>query len=109
MNVLIIDDEHQLIELFEGFSDNCGSTIMGANNHADAINLLSKHSFDIIICDLHMPDGNGIDFFTEHKGLFGDSKFFLLTGDTAFTPPEGITHVYKKPEDIKLIISLITE
>jgi len=77
--ILIIDDEEPLRKLLsriislEGFKTEEAGTIKAgwtALNHKEP---------DVILCDVRLPDGNGVDFVKEAKAKFPLSEFILLT------------------------------
>ena len=45
----------------------------------DALKQLRKQSFDVILCDVFLPDGNGVDFIFEIKKYSNDAEVILLT------------------------------
>ena len=66
-NILIIDDEEQLRELLSRIISLEGFTVLDANNLRSAMKVLEKEPVDIILCDVKLPDGNGVDFIKEVK------------------------------------------
>src|SRR5882672_4238032 len=78
-NILIIDDEEQLRKLLgriislEGFKvDEAGSIKAG-------FDILKRKEIDVILCDVKLSDGNGVDFVKEAKAKFPFNEFILLT------------------------------
>src|SRR6478672_3702902 len=78
-NILIIDDEGPLRKLLsriislEGFKVEQSGTIKTAND------VLRHKQIDVILCDVKLPDGNGVDFVKEAKSKFPLSEIILLT------------------------------
>lgn len=78
-NVLIIDDEEQLRKLLvriislEGFETYEAGTIGAAWTKLDHKNP------DVVLCDVKLPDGNGVDFVKTAKSKFPLTEFILLT------------------------------
>jgi DNA-binding NtrC family response regulator len=78
-NILIIDDEEPLRKLLgriislEGFETEEASTIKAAWKALD-----DKES-DVVLCDVKLPDGNGVDFVKEAKAKYPLKEFILLT------------------------------
>ena len=50
------------------------------NNGADALRLLKINSYDLLICDLIMPDTNGRDIVNSIKTMKKRPKVGLITG-----------------------------
>lgn len=66
-NLLLIEDDLALAELVAHFLSLNNFNISIALNAAKARNIIKNHNFDIIVCDVMLPDGNG---FYLAKDLF---------------------------------------
>jgi len=64
-NSLVVDDETDIRELVVLTLERMGITADGAANVEEAKNLLAKHSYDICLTDMRLPDGLGLDI-VEH-------------------------------------------
>lgn len=65
--VLIIDDEEKLRHLLKRIIGLEGFTVVEAATLKDAKNVLQKHAVDIVLCDVKLPDGNGVEFVSYLK------------------------------------------
>lgn len=77
--ILIIDDEEQLRKLLSRIIRLEGFTVVEAGSFAAAKKLLQKEKPDIILCDVKLPDGNGVAMIKEIKELSPLSEIILLT------------------------------
>ena len=77
--ILIIDDEIKLRQLLTRIISLEGIEVSEANNCKEALQLLSKQCFEVIICDVKLPDGSGVDLLTDIKKLHPASEVILLT------------------------------
>jgi len=78
---LIVDDDKLIRDYMDAvFSDE--AIISTACNGREALSLLTKTNFDVVICDFQMPYLNGIDLFKEMKSDKSTTcdKFILCTG-----------------------------
>lgn len=67
MKILIVEDERQVARFIEnGFHENAYTTIW-AKNCEEANNCLTEGEFDLIILDLGLPDGDGLDLLREWR------------------------------------------
>lgn len=67
MRILIVEDEARLAGYIEkGFRENAYTTSW-AKNCAEASDLLSEGEYDLIVLDLGLPDGDGIDLLREWR------------------------------------------
>lgn len=77
--ILIIDDEEQLRKLLARILTLEGYTIYQAGTLKQGSELLSQKSVDIILCDVKLPDGNGVSFIKETKEKYPLVEIVLLT------------------------------
>jgi len=77
--VLIIDDEEQLRSLLKRIIILEGFTVFEAGNLNSGLRLLDKEQVDVILCDVKLPDGSGVDFVKEIKPKFPLVEIILLT------------------------------
>ena len=60
-NVLIVDDEPDLVELVELTLQRMGLNARSAGTLRDAQVMALAEPFDLVLCDMRLPDGNGLD------------------------------------------------
>ena len=77
--VLIVDDERQLRELLAKMVALEGFEVSQADSCRAAMSQIRRAAPDIVICDVKLPDGNGVEFVPEIKKLLPDSEVILLT------------------------------
>jgi len=77
-NILVIDDERKMTILIENALNDEGFAVTSSNSSELALELIDKHSFDIIITDLSMPKVTGIDILEKAKEK-GGSEVILMT------------------------------
>jgi two-component system, NtrC family, response regulator len=77
--VLIIDDEEKLRSLLARLIKLEGFSIIEASTLKQAFKTISREEPDVILCDVKLPDGNGIDFIKEIKSKYPITEFILLT------------------------------
>lgn len=78
-NVLLIDDEARLRELLARLLGLEGFGIEQAASLAAARQILDRQLPDIVLCDVKLPDGSGVDFAGEVKRRFPQLEIALLT------------------------------
>jgi DNA-binding NtrC family response regulator len=77
--VLIVDDEEKLRSLLARIVKLEGFEVLEAPTCKAAIKRLEQSSIDAILCDVKLPDGNGVDLVKEVKGKFPFVEIILLT------------------------------
>ncbi|MBI5372518.1 MAG: sigma-54-dependent Fis family transcriptional regulator [Sphingobacteriales bacterium] len=77
--VLIIDDEEKLRQLLKRIIHLEGFGVKEAGSLKEAKKLLEHESIDAVLCDVKLPDGNGVDFVREIKQKYPGPEIILLT------------------------------
>ena len=79
VQILVIDDEEPIRKLLARIIELEGYKVSTASSCSDALQQLRKQQYDVILCDVFLPDGNGIDFIFDIKKYSNDSAIILLT------------------------------
>jgi two-component system, NtrC family, response regulator len=77
--ILLIDDEDKLRTLLKRIIGLEGFTVHEAANLKIASKILEKEHIDVVLCDVKLPDGNGVDFIKQVKARFPEIEIILLT------------------------------
>ena len=67
VEILVIDDEEPIRKLLARIIELEGYKVSTASCCSDALQQLRKQQFDVILCDVFLPDGNGVDFIFDIK------------------------------------------
>lgn len=80
-NILIVDDEEMIIDLLRHLFKDDGKIDI-AYNGKDALELIEKKFYKLIISDIDMPKMDGISLFTEATSKFPEisNRFLFITG-----------------------------
>jgi DNA-binding NtrC family response regulator len=78
-NILLIDDEEQLRKLLSRIISLEGFAVEQAGTLKAAWQLLSRQEPDIVLCDVKLPDGDGVRFVKELKEKHPLVEIILLT------------------------------
>ena len=81
INVIIVDDHKVVTKGFEHLINESGvAQVTGkAYSVAECRNILAKIQADVLLLDINLPDGNGIDLCTEIKTEYPELKILMLT------------------------------
>lgn len=77
--ILLIDDEEKLRNLMAKIIGFEGFHVMQSENLKLAEKKLMQQEVDVIICDVKLPDGNGVDFIPRIKEIQPNAEVILLT------------------------------
>src|SRR6476469_10235527 len=78
-NILIIDDEEALRKLLSRIIGLEGFIVEEAGTLKAGLDILTRKKIDVILCDVKLPDGNGVDFVKEAKTKYPLTEIILLT------------------------------
>ncbi|MEA9414745.1 sigma-54 dependent transcriptional regulator [Flavobacterium sp. PL02] len=78
-NILIIDDEEKLRHLLARIIRSEGFEVFEAADLKSGFKKLEHNDIDAVLCDVKLPDGNGVDFLQKIKAAFPFTEVILLT------------------------------
>ena len=78
-NILIIDDEEKLRGLLSRIVKSEGFDVLEASDLKSGFKKLEQNNIDVVLCDVKLPDGNGVDFLQKIKSNFPLTEVILLT------------------------------
>lgn len=79
MKVLIVDDENLLRNSLLKYLKNQGYDTAAAENLKFAREIILKDEPDIVLLDVNLPDGNGLELLEWAKNLYPDILFIIIT------------------------------
>jgi len=77
--ILIIDDEEKLRSLMARIIGLEGFEVIQAGDCKSGLKKLEQHSFDVVLCDVKLPDGSGVDLTATIKEKYPQIEIILLT------------------------------
>lgn len=112
-NILLIEDDLPFGKMIQSFLTRNNYHVTSALNGATAIQLCKDQNFDVVLCDLRLPDTNGIDLMTQIKSNNPELPFILMTGyadvsSAVSAIKKGASDYISKPfvpEEVLLIIA----
>nr|AGU10755.1 Response regulator receiver domain [uncultured organism] len=80
LRVLVLDDDHLLLEVMREMLDACGECeIVLESDARQALARLDAAMPDLLICDLMLPEMDGIEFLQAAAGQGYNGKVILLS------------------------------
>ena len=111
--VLIIDDEDQLRGLLSRIIGLEGYEVFQADSCKNGLKQLALHDPDVVLCDVRLPDGNGVELIAEIKRVKPLVEVIMLTAHGNI--PDGVQAIKNgafdyltKGDDNNRIIPLIS-
>lgn len=112
--ILVVDDEEQLRKMLALVLRKNGYHVIEADSGAEGLALARRHLPDLILSDIHMPDGDGTTLL---RALRQDSELrtkqiVLMTGKPELVTPrrameEGADDFLAKPVSIKALLGCV--
>ncbi|HSE42467.1 MAG TPA: response regulator, partial [Acidobacteriota bacterium] len=59
--ILVVDDDREICNLVEQILSSKNYYVISVASASEALKQIKSNSFDLILLDMHLPDGNGID------------------------------------------------
>jgi len=78
-HILLIDDEEKLRNLLKRIIGLEGYTVYEADSLKSGVRILEREPIQVILCDVKLPDGNGVDFIEKVKSRFPLIEIIMLT------------------------------
>jgi len=78
--ILIVDDETYIVETLAEMLQLKGYECDGVESGEEALELLEKNEYSIIVSDIFMPKMSGTEFFKKVKAKNIQAKFVFMTG-----------------------------
>jgi|GEM_PF-1052568 len=84
-NVIVVDDESAILDLVRRILSRSGYSISVASSARLALQMIQHRPYDAILCDIKMPDMDGITFYEHFKALqlANRPRVIIMTGDTS--------------------------
>ncbi|HEY6898175.1 MAG TPA: sigma-54 dependent transcriptional regulator [Rhodocyclaceae bacterium] len=79
MHVLVIDDEIAVRQILANTVTKAGYSVDTANGVKEAAAKLVRGDVDIALCDIQMPDGDGVELVRGMRSAGIDTQFIMVT------------------------------
>jgi CheY-like chemotaxis protein len=113
LTILVVDDEPLIRKLINREFTQFGCKVLEAENALDAFYLSNEHSLDIIISDVRMAGGDGIELLKTIKTDKSRKRpiIVMMSGYSALTEKEahkyGAVAFFQKPLSAKVLSQFI--
>ena len=77
--VLVVDDEDGIRQALTRFLSRLGYNVQAASNATEALQLLSAHNPQAMLCDIRMPEMSGVELLPKALALDPDLAVLMLT------------------------------
>ncbi len=104
--ILIVDDDSSVVFGFSKYLAGSGYDVKSASTLQEAETALLSRNLDIILLDLTLPDGRGIDWIPKIKKKNPETTIIIITGDGEIASAveamrRGADHYLMKPVNLE--------
>ncbi len=112
--VLVVDDDLHILEVIEARLVASNFSVIKAWNAENAMKEVKKHKFDLMICDVKLPDLNGFQLFKKVRAIHEGLPVIFLTAfgtipDAVRAMKAGAVEYLTKPFDGRELVHKINE
>ena len=106
--ILLVDDDPSTLRLLQiSLKDIKEIVIFTAENGKEAIDLLNRENFDLLVCDIFMPQMNGLQLLSYVNKHIQGIRVIVLTGEGSQKTEDEIKAIgnyqfYEKPLDMNV-------
>jgi CheY-like chemotaxis protein len=83
-NILVIDDNASVRKAITLMLESGGYRVTGAKDGTEGMRLFDSGEPDLVICDIIMPDKDGIELIREMRRTRPDTRIIAMTGGGQF-------------------------
>ena len=78
--ILLVDDDPEMRRIIQEVLHSLGYICQSAADGFEALELINRDIFDIVLCDILMPEMNGLQVMAEARKIRNDLPFIIVTG-----------------------------
>ena len=86
LSILVADDEPGIRDLLEHWLTTHGHNVQTADGGQQAMRLLLQGSFDLVVTDVVMPDGDGFELIPAIRKIRPDARILAISGGGRYIP-----------------------
>jgi len=104
VDILLVEDHEDTRRVLSTLLEHAGHHAIVASCYGEALRMLVRVRADVLLCDLGLPDGDGLDLARKAKTLRPKIRTIALTGRSTKADKElgrqaGFDHYLTKPFD----------
>jgi len=112
LRIMVIDDETSICDILDKYLSGRGHLVRTVDDGAEAIILTSNDDYDLVLCDIAMPEVSGNDVIKALNGLDKRPRIGIITGwgeEIKAVDKEDmkVDFIIRKPFDLPVLINHI--
>lgn len=110
--VLVVDDDATIREMAAMVLEKAGFRVVRAGNLGEARRAVAREVPDVVLCDLYLPEENGLDFVAELRSLDPSPAILVMTArgsveTAARAAGAGVFDYLAKPFDLAVLLERV--
>ena len=110
-NILLVEDHDDTLMIMARVLKSLGFTVIAAKTVAEALDAAATNKFDLLVSDIGLPDGSGLDIMREVRERYG-VRGIALSGfgqaeDVMRSRAAGFTEHLVKPVNFQMLESTV--
>lgn len=110
-SILVVDDDEDICQTIASVFRDSGSEAVTATSGFDALQIIATGSIKVVISDVRMANGNGLELLAAVRKHYPKVPVFLITGyddmSAADAVRQGARDLFNKPFDIRRLVSTV--
>lgn len=112
--ILVVEDRASLLNVWQRALSDAGHDVVGAADLATALEALERRTFDLVLTDLRLPDGEGTSVIEAARKTSSQVPIVMMTAfanvhDAVLAMKLGATDFLEKPVDVDLLCGRIEQ
>lgn len=112
MKILFVEDEEAIQKLYRRVLEGQGLSLTITGTAWEALKIIDEQPFDLLISDLHLPDGDGMEIVAAFRRKAPPSPVLIITGSHKKDSEEqaenlGVNQLLYKPFDIEQFLRAV--
>ena len=115
LDILVVDDEAAIISFLTRFLTSRGHAVVSGSDGMHALRIAEQFTFDVVVCDLHMPEMDGVELIRRMRMLpsCAGTRYVLSSGDGPGSPMMGraealgVDGLLAKPYTIDQLVTVV--
>ena len=112
--LMLVDDDSGIRSTLKLVFEDEGYEVYNAESGSEALELIAENPVDVVVSDMHMPDGDGLYLLDRVRGTDCEiSGFILMSGFDDVSPEEararGADRFFHKPCKVEELLHAIKE
>ena len=106
--VLVVDDEEDICEIVQTYIRDAGFRVMTACSGREALEITKTSEIDVVVCDVRMPNGDGLFLLDQLKKKATGQPVIFVTGYSDLSVEDalerGAEAIFDKPIDREALV-----